>query len=75
MLCAAIDCAAMLAAPADRKGGAHFLLIPTRTTSGIESPLLFEPGKDGPRFVLLAGTGLGAELLLDSSCAAAGQMS
>lgn len=29
---------------ADRKGGAHFLLIPTRTISGIESPLLEEPG-------------------------------
>ncbi len=29
---------------ADRKGGAHFLLIPTRTIAGIESPLLFEPG-------------------------------
>jgi CDP-diacylglycerol pyrophosphatase len=27
----------------DRKGGAHFLLIPTRTVSGIESPLLLEP--------------------------------
>jgi CDP-diacylglycerol pyrophosphatase len=29
---------------ADRKGGAHFLLIPTRTISGIESPALEEPG-------------------------------
>jgi len=29
---------------ADRKGGAHFLLIPTRTISGIESPLLEAPG-------------------------------
>ena len=28
---------------ADRKGGAHFLLIPTRTISGIESPMLEEP--------------------------------
>ncbi len=28
---------------ADRKGGAHFLLIPTRTIPGIESPLLFQP--------------------------------
>jgi CDP-diacylglycerol pyrophosphatase len=28
----------------DRKGGAHFLLIPTRTISGIESPTLEEPG-------------------------------
>ena len=29
---------------ADRKGGAHLLLIPTRSLSGIESPLLTEPG-------------------------------
>jgi CDP-diacylglycerol pyrophosphatase len=29
---------------ADRKGGAHFLLIPTRTISGIESPALEAPG-------------------------------
>src|ERR1700678_992004 len=29
---------------ADRKGGAHFLLIPTRAISGIESPSLLEPG-------------------------------
>jgi CDP-diacylglycerol pyrophosphatase len=29
---------------ADRKGGAHFLLIPTRTITGIESPQLVEPG-------------------------------
>jgi CDP-diacylglycerol pyrophosphatase len=29
---------------ADRKGGAHFLLIPTRTMSGIESPEVLEPG-------------------------------
>jgi CDP-diacylglycerol pyrophosphatase len=29
---------------ADRKGGAHFLLIPTRTISGIESAALEEPG-------------------------------
>jgi CDP-diacylglycerol pyrophosphatase len=28
----------------DRKGGAHFLLIPTRTISGIESPLAWGPG-------------------------------
>lgn len=28
----------------DRKGGAHFLLIPTKTISGIESPALIEPG-------------------------------
>ena len=28
----------------DRKGGAHFLLIPTREISGIESPQLLEPG-------------------------------
>jgi CDP-diacylglycerol pyrophosphatase len=29
---------------ADRKGGAHFLLIPIQTVSGIESPLLEAPG-------------------------------
>jgi CDP-diacylglycerol pyrophosphatase len=29
---------------ADRKGGAHFLLIPTRTIEGIESPAVLEPG-------------------------------
>lgn len=29
---------------ADRKGGAHFLLIPMKTISGIESPALTEPG-------------------------------
>jgi CDP-diacylglycerol pyrophosphatase len=29
---------------ADRKGGAHFLLIPTETLSGIESPALAAPG-------------------------------
>jgi CDP-diacylglycerol pyrophosphatase len=29
---------------ADRKGGAHFLLIPTKTLSGIESPALEAPG-------------------------------
>jgi CDP-diacylglycerol pyrophosphatase len=29
---------------ADRKGGAHFLLIPTKTVSGMESPELFEAG-------------------------------
>ena len=29
---------------ADRKGGAHFLLIPTRTIPGIESPLLYATG-------------------------------
>jgi CDP-diacylglycerol pyrophosphatase len=29
---------------ADRKGGAHFLLIPTRRIAGIESPELIEPG-------------------------------
>lgn len=28
---------------ADRKGGAHFLLIPTRAVAGMESPELFEP--------------------------------
>jgi len=29
---------------ADRKGGAHFLLIPTRTIAGIESPEVLERG-------------------------------
>jgi CDP-diacylglycerol pyrophosphatase len=29
---------------ADRKGGAHFLLIPTRSIPGIESQVLYEPG-------------------------------
>jgi CDP-diacylglycerol pyrophosphatase len=29
---------------ADRKGGAHFLLIPTQTLAGLESPELFHPG-------------------------------
>ena len=29
---------------ADRKGGAHFLLIPTGTVAGMESPELLEPG-------------------------------
>ena len=29
---------------ADRKGGAHFLLIATKTVSGMESPEAFEPG-------------------------------
>lgn len=28
----------------DRKGGAHYLLIPTQPISGIESPLLLQPG-------------------------------
>jgi CDP-diacylglycerol pyrophosphatase len=28
----------------DRKGGAHFLLIPTRTVGGIESPAVQDPG-------------------------------
>jgi CDP-diacylglycerol pyrophosphatase len=37
---------------ADRKGGAHFLLIPTRTISGIESPLLVEP--DAPNYFAFA---------------------
>ena len=32
------------AVPADRKGGAHFLLIPTQTVTGIESPELRGPG-------------------------------
>ena len=30
---------------ADRKGGAHFLLIPTRTVTGIESPEARRPGE------------------------------
>ena len=30
---------------ADRKGGAHFLLIPTQTITGIESAALIEPGE------------------------------
>ena len=29
---------------ADRKGGAHFLLIPTQTIAGMESAVLLEPG-------------------------------
>src|ERR1700744_4476116 len=33
---------------ADRKGGAHFLLSPLRTLSGIESPALLQPG--GPNY-------------------------
>lgn len=33
---------------ADRKGGAHFLLIPTRTIAGMESAELVEPG--GPNY-------------------------
>jgi CDP-diacylglycerol pyrophosphatase len=33
---------------ADRKGGAHFLLIPTRTVTGIESPEVLEP--DAPNY-------------------------
>jgi CDP-diacylglycerol pyrophosphatase len=37
---------------ADRKGGAHFLLIPTRTISGIESPALEAPG--APSYFLAA---------------------
>ena len=37
---------------ADRKGGAHFLLIPTRTVSGIESPAVFEP--DAPNYFAAA---------------------
>jgi CDP-diacylglycerol pyrophosphatase len=32
---------------ADRKGGAHFLLIPTQTVSGIESTVLTDPGGTG----------------------------
>ena len=37
---------------ADRKGGAHFLLIPTRTISGIESPALEAP--EAPSYFLAA---------------------
>jgi CDP-diacylglycerol pyrophosphatase len=37
---------------ADRKGGAHFLLIPTRSIPGIESPLLYEP--DAPNYFAFA---------------------
>jgi CDP-diacylglycerol pyrophosphatase len=37
---------------ADRKGGAHFLLIPTKTISGIESPALEAPG--APSYFLAA---------------------
>jgi CDP-diacylglycerol pyrophosphatase len=37
---------------ADRKGGAHFLLIPTKTISGIESPALEAP--DTPSYFLAA---------------------
>lgn len=37
---------------ADRKGGAHFLLIPLRTLSGIESPALLQP--DVPNYFAAA---------------------
>jgi CDP-diacylglycerol pyrophosphatase len=37
---------------ADRKGGAHFLLIPTRTLTGIESPEVLEP--DAPNYFAAA---------------------
>lgn len=37
---------------ADLKGGAHFLLIPTRTVTGIESPAVFEP--DAPNYFAAA---------------------
>src|ERR1700689_1314106 len=40
---------------ADRKGGAHFLLIPTATISGIESPALEAPG--APSYFLAAWRG------------------
>lgn len=36
----------------DRKGGAHFLLIPTATVSGIESPVLEQPAT--PNYFLAA---------------------
>jgi CDP-diacylglycerol pyrophosphatase len=39
---------------ADRKGGAHFLLIPVRSIPGMESPLLFEPG--APNYFAYAWT-------------------
>ena len=38
----------------DRKGGAHFLLIPTRTLSGIESPELLAAG--APNYLAAAWT-------------------
>jgi CDP-diacylglycerol pyrophosphatase len=41
--CERID-ATEFAVLADRKGGAHFLLIATRTVSGIEDPQLLQPG-------------------------------
>jgi CDP-diacylglycerol pyrophosphatase len=37
---------------ADRKGGAHFLLIPTRTVTGVESPEVLEP--DAPNYFAAA---------------------
>jgi CDP-diacylglycerol pyrophosphatase len=39
---------------ADRKGGAHFLLIPTRTLAGMESAELLEPG--APNYFAAAWT-------------------
>ena len=41
----AADAGAGYAVLADRKGGAHFLLIPTRTITGIESPVLDRAGR------------------------------
>lgn len=41
--CLAVRTDAGYAVLADRKGGAHFLLIPLRTLSGIESPALLGP--------------------------------
>jgi len=46
------DVAAGYAILKDRKGGAHFLLIPTRTVSGIESPLLL--AASGPNYFAAA---------------------
>lgn len=43
VLTSATDPSQGFAILADRKGGAHFLLIPTRTIAGIESPDLVEP--------------------------------
>ena len=97
MLCAAIDCASLIAAPAahardrhalqeivqehcvidwtsrhDPAVLAHDLPDPRRTPGDYTLLLAGRQFKDGPGFVLFAGTELGAELLLDSNCAAAG---
>jgi CDP-diacylglycerol pyrophosphatase len=52
---------------------AHDLPDPRRTPGDYTLLLAGRQFQDGPGFVLFAGTELGAELLLDSSCAAAGQ--